>query len=182
MAMIRNLQTDENGWLANGEFNSTSLFKEEMAISIFIDDGATVEYAEKCISHYNRLNNNNDILLKLQEYLVKFFLYMYAEWKEMGIYDEIVDEIEPVMKGYKSGKNLIEYLSRPTLYIYSPKGDGIGYGIECDCPWEPEHQCLIIIRNDELLYVGQSDGRDAWSNKKDYYCIWDEDTIVDRYN
>ena len=35
---------------------STSLFKGEMAVSIFIDDGATVEYAEKCIAHYNSLN------------------------------------------------------------------------------------------------------------------------------
>ena len=95
----------------------------------------------------------------------------------MGIYDEIVNEIEPVMEGYKSGRNLIEYLSEPTLYVYPPKGDGIGYGIECDCPWEPEHQCLIIIRNDELLYVGQSDGLDAWGDEDDYYCIWhDEDT------
>ena len=132
MSVIKDLQTDENGWFADGKFNSTSLFKGEMAVSIFIDDGATVEYAEKCIAHYNSLNNNIDMLLKLQEYLVRFFLYMYSEWKEMGIYDEIVNEIEPVMEGYKSGRNLIEYLSEPTLYVYPPKGDGIGYGIECD--------------------------------------------------
>lgn len=92
MSIIKDLQTDENGWFANGKFNSTSLFKEEMAVSIFVDDGATVEYAEKCIAHYNSLNNNSDMLLKLQEYLVRFFLYMYAEWKEMGIYDEKVTE------------------------------------------------------------------------------------------
>ena len=107
MSVIKDLQTDENGWFADGKFNSTSLFKGEMAVSIFIDDGATVEYAEKCIAHYNSLNNNIDMLLKLQEYLVRFFLYMYSEWKEMGIYDEIVNEIEPVMEGYKSGRNLI---------------------------------------------------------------------------
>lgn len=84
MSVIKDLQTDENGWFADGKFNSTSLFKGEMAVSIFIDDGATVEYAEKCIAHYNSLNNNIDMLLKLQEYLVRFFLYMYSEWKEMG--------------------------------------------------------------------------------------------------
>ena len=177
MSMIRDLKMDENGWLSYGKFNSTSLFKGEMAVTIFVDDGATVEYAEKCIAHYNNLNNNSDMILKLQEYLAEFFLYMYDEWKEMGIYDEIVDEVELVMEGYKSGKNLIEYLSSPTLYVYSPRGDGIGYGIEYDCPWEPEHQCLIIIRNDEILYVGQSDGLDAWDDKDNYYCIWkDEDT------
>lgn len=72
-----------------------------------------------------------------------------------GIYDEVVDNIEPIIKSYKSykaGENLIKHLSRPTLYVYVPKG----YGIGCDCPWDPEHKCLIIIRNNELLY---SDGR-----------------------
>lgn len=87
--MIRDLKKDENGWIAEGKFNSTSLFKGEMAISIFIDDGATVEYAERCITHYNSLNNNSTMLYKLQE-----------------------------------------YLSRAILYVYPPKGDGIGYGIE----------------------------------------------------
>ena len=94
MSIIKDLKTDKNGWFADGKFNSISLFKGEMAVSIFVDDGATVEYAEKCITHYNNLNNNSNMLLKLQEYLIKFFLYMYAEWKEMGIYDEIVDDIE----------------------------------------------------------------------------------------
>lgn len=177
MSIIRDLHTDEDGWLTEGKFDSTSLFKGEMSILIFSDDGATVEYAEKCIAHYNSLNNNSDMLLKLQEYLARFFLYMYAEWKDMGIYDEIIDAIEPVMEGYQSGKSLIEYLSSPTLYVDSPKGDGIGYGIECDCPWEPEHQCLIIIRNDEILYVGQSGDVDAWGDENEYYCVWkDEDT------
>ncbi len=177
MAVIKNLKVDENGWFADGKFTSVSLFNGEMNVSIFIDDGATVEYAEKCIAHYNNLNNNSDILLKLQQYLSKFFLYMYNEWNCMGIYDEIIDEIETVMEGYKSGKNLIEYLFQPTLYVYAPQGDDIGYGIECDCPWEPEHQCLILIRNNELLYVGQSDGLDAWGNEEDYYCIWHDENI-----
>lgn len=82
MSIIKDLKTDKNGWFADGKFNSISLFKGEMAVSIFVDDGATVEYAEKCITHYNNLNNNSNMLLKLQEYLIKFFLYMYAEWKK----------------------------------------------------------------------------------------------------
>ena len=49
MSIIRDLQTDENGWFADGKFNSISLFKGEMNVSIFVHDGATVAYAEKCI-------------------------------------------------------------------------------------------------------------------------------------
>ena len=32
MSVIKDLQTDENGWFADGKFNSTSLFKGEMAV------------------------------------------------------------------------------------------------------------------------------------------------------
>ncbi len=176
MSTIRDLKTDEKGWFAEGKFDSHSLFECEMNVSIFVDDGATVEYAEKCIEHYNNLSQNKDMLLKLDEYLEKFCLYMYEEWKAMGIYDDIAEDTEPCIEAIEKGKSLLKYLSRPTLYVYPPQGEGIGYGIECDCPWEPEHQCLILIRDDELLYVGPSDGLDSWGEEEDYYCIWhDED-------
>ena len=149
MSMIKNLKTDENGWFANGTFDSDSLFQGECSVSIFLDDGATVEDAEKCISHYNNLKNNNAFCEKLQKKLASFFLYMYDEWKSMGTYAEIVDTIEPVMQGYQAGKSLLAFLSNPTLCIYPQQGQDTGYGIECDCPWEPEHACLSLIHISE---------------------------------
>ena len=38
MSMIKNLETDENGWFANGTFDSDSLFQGECSVSIFLDD------------------------------------------------------------------------------------------------------------------------------------------------
>lgn len=174
MSMIKNLKTDENGWFANGTFDSDSLFQGECSVSIFLDDGATVEDAEKYISHYNNLKNNNAFCEKLQKKLASFFLYMYDEWKAMGTYAEIVDTIEPVMQDYQAGKSLLAFLSNPTLCIYPQQGQDTGYGIECDCPWEPEHACLILIRNSELLYVGPSEDLDAWGDEEDYFCIWED--------
>lgn len=180
MALIRNLHTDENGWFAEGTFTSNSIFSGEMNILIFVDDGATVEYAEECIRHYNQLIDKAELCTELQKKLSNFFTYMYDEWESMGmkIYDEIVEQLKPIMAGYNSGKALIDYLESPTLCIYAPQGSGVGYGIECDCPWEPEHKCLIIIRNNELLYVGASGGLDAWCDKDEYYCIWDDNNEV----
>lgn len=172
MKYIRDLHTDKNGCFSEGKFDSASLFIGKMDVVLFTEDGATAEYAEKCIEHYNSLSSNSALQQKLQEYLAAFFLYMYDEWKAIEIYGRIVDALEHVMEGYKSGKKLIEYLSKPTLYVYAPNGDGVGYGIECNCLWEPEHQCLIIIRNSDLLYVGPSCGLDAWGDSEDYYCIW----------
>ena len=97
MAIIQDLKTDEDGWFANGKFTSTSLFQGDMNVSIFIDDGATVEDAEKCISHYNAIKSKKALCNKLQEMLERFFLYMYEEWKAMGIYDDIIRDCESVI-------------------------------------------------------------------------------------
>ncbi|MGO5087148.1 DUF6985 domain-containing protein [Oscillospiraceae bacterium LCP25S3_E10] len=177
MAIIQDLKTDEDGWFANGKFTSTSLFQGDMNVSIFIDDGATVEDAEKCISHYNAIKSKKALCNKLQEMLERFFLYMYEEWKAMGIYDDIIRDCESVMEDYKAGKNLIDRLTNPELCVYPQRGDEIGYGIQCECPWKPEHQCLIIIRNDEVLYAGPSDGLAAWGDDEDYYCIWNDEDV-----
>ena len=139
--MIKNLKADENNWFLEGTFDSDSLFQGEMSVSIFTDDGATVEDAEACIAQYQQLKKNAAFCVNLQEMLAAYFLYMYDAWKEMGIYDEIVVEIEPVKQGYEAGENLLSYLSNPTLLVYPQEMDEIGYGIECDCPWEPEHSC-----------------------------------------
>ena len=49
------------------------------------------------------------------------------------------------MEGYKAGNQLVTYLYKPTLYVFSQLEGEIGYGIKCECPWEPEHQCSIEI-------------------------------------
>ena len=176
MSIIRNLQIDEEGWFSNGLFKSTSLFKEEMAVSIFVDDGATEDDAIKCIEHYNGLLEKPEMCRQIQEKLEKFFLYMYDEWHDFSaIYGDIVKSLEPVMDGYKEGKQLITYLYKPTLYVFPQLENEIGYGLECECPWEPEHQCLILIRNDKVVYVGPSDGKDAWGDDDDYYCVWNDE-------
>ena len=171
--MIKNLKADENNWFLEGTFDSDSLFQGEMSVSIFTDDGATVEDAEACIAQYQLLKKKDAFCANLQEMLAAYFLYMYDAWKEMEIYDEIVVEIEPVKQGYEAGENLLSYLSNPTLRVYPQEMDESGYGIECDCPWEPEHLCLILVRNEKLLYVGESDGLDQWGEVEDYQCIWE---------
>ena len=95
----------------------------------------------------------------------------------MGIYDDIAKGMESALKGYMEGRNLWEFLSNPTLFVVLPE-DGetteIGYVIEADCPWEPEHQCSIIIRGNHLKYVGPSEGNTPWDDDE-YYCIWNDE-------
>lgn len=55
MAVIKDLKLDDNGLFTDGKFDSVSLFKEEMNLSIFVDDRAIEEDAIRCIEHYNSL-------------------------------------------------------------------------------------------------------------------------------
>lgn len=176
MSIIRDLKLDENGLFAEGKFDSKSLFQGEIKLSIFVDDGATEEDAIRCIEHFNCLSDKPDVCKQIQEGLEKFFLYMYDEWNDFGdVYGDIAQSLEPVMDGYKGGTQLIAYLSKPTLYVFPQLKNEIGYGLECECPWEPEHQCSIMIRNDKVVYVGPSEGEDPWGDEDDYYCIWNDE-------
>ena len=153
--------------------------KAELDAAIAARDLAK-EYAEKCIAHYNAINNNKELLEKIQEGLAKFMLYMYEEWKAMGIYDDITKDIEPVINGYKEGNSLLKYLTKPGLYIELPENiDEIGYVIQTECPWEPEHMCAIVIRENELKYVGPSEGNTPWDDDDEYYCIWNDDDVTE---
>ena len=62
---IRNLKEDNHGlgWL-EGKFESKSLFQGKMDITIMDNTDVAREYAEKCIVHYNALNNNDGLLEK----------------------------------------------------------------------------------------------------------------------
>lgn len=179
MSVIRDLKPDDNdmGWL-EGKFDSKSLFQEEMSITIFSDSEESKKYAEKCVEHYNKLNENQGILDDIQEKLAKFMLFMYDEWKEMDIYDDIVADTEKAVEVYNAKESLITCLSRPRLYVELPEDETdveeIGYCIETECPWEPEHQCSIIIRGDEVKYVGPSEGNTPWDDDDEYYCIWND--------
>ena len=101
--ILNNLKEDVNGlgWL-EGKFESKSLFQGKIDITIMDNTDVAKEYAEKCIAHYNAINNNKELLEKIQEGLAKFMIYMYEEWKAMGIYDDITRDIEPVINGYKT--------------------------------------------------------------------------------
>ncbi|MBQ0065445.1 MAG: hypothetical protein KBT48_06740 [Firmicutes bacterium] len=176
MVNIRDIKSDENNWFTYGIFDSTSLFHEEMKVMIFTDDGASLEDAYRCIEHYNSLTDQSDLYTQIENMLKPFFLYMYEEWGAMeDVYEEIADSLEPVIEGFKKGEALCSYLYSPTLLVFPQLEGELGYGVEAECPWEPEHMCCILIRNEKVVYVGPSEGNDPWQDEEDYYCIWNEE-------
>ena len=62
MGLIRNLKEEYDGLFACGVFDSKSLFQGEMPVELYLDEGATEEDGEKCIEHYNRLLEKQEML------------------------------------------------------------------------------------------------------------------------
>lgn len=92
-----------------------------------------------------------------------------------AFFDDYVKYGECPAYGYNSGKQLVSYLSDPKMYVWPQPENETGYGIVCECPWEPEHQCMILIRNDKIVYVGTSEGNTPWDDEDEYYCIWNDE-------
>lgn len=178
MSIIKELisTNDGLGWL-NGKFASRSLFLGDMDITIYSDTENAVRYAEKCIAHYNSLTDNASLMADIRDKLRKFMYYMRDEWEAMGIYEDIAEDTDKAVNDIENGGDILDHLKRPCLNIDPPKDgtDEIGYEIVSDCPWEPEHQCSIIIRGDKLKYAGPCEGNTPWDDDDDYYCIWLDD-------
>lgn len=172
MVMIKDLKND--GWGTLGKFDAKAFLPGEMNLMIFDEDGASIEDAEKCIMHFNSLTDKPEVTDAIEKGLEKFFLYMYDEWAAMGIYNDIVESLKPVMQSYRKGSKPSTFLSNPWMIVFPQKNGDVGYGIQTDCPWEPEHQCLILIRNDTCVYVGPFEMLDPWSDEKYLHCVWDD--------
>ena len=87
---------------------------------------------------------------------------------------KIVESLKTVMQEYRKGAGLTSFLSNPSLIVYPQKSGEVGYGIQCDCPWEPEHLCLILIREDKCVYVGAFEMIDPWSDEEELRCVWED--------
>ncbi len=178
MSTIRDLTPDESGlgWLY-GKFDSESLFKGEMKITIYGNDDKALAYAEKCVADYNSLADNAALLDDIRGKLTRFMLYMRDEWEQMDIYEDIAEDSARAARECAAGKDVISLLTSPCLTAELPEDDcdEIGYEIDADCPWEPEHQCSMIIRSGEVKYVGPCEGNTPWDDDDEYYCIWLDD-------
>lgn len=157
--MITNIKK-EDSLFDLGKLYST-LFN--MEIDVWIENSIRIDYAEMCAEHFSKLSN--EMIDKICERVSAYHQYMLEEWDE-----EFVNEINEKVPCNVRGRDILNYIEKPSLFIFPPKGDGVGYIIEGLCEWEPEHGIDIIIRNDRVLYVGSPEGADAWADDSEYEC------------
>ena len=140
------------------------LFDEEIEVSI--DEGVDIAYAEKCAEALNNLPE--ETVKAIWEAAKKYCLYFmeicgeeWDDWNEMSFK---VTKETPAEK-------LKSEIFPTSLIVDEPEDERVGFHLECNCSWEPEHGLEITILDGKLVYLGAFEGREAWDNF-DHYDGW----------
>lgn len=167
MSLIQNLQHDDsdNAYYGNVHLN---LFNQDC--QILIEDGASVEYAERCVDHFNHIDQST--IDKLLERLYKYYQFMLKECGQECIEDSLKEFAHCKTVPNVTQHNILQYVKMKMMVIEKPKQDIAAYSISGDCAWEPEHGVEIIINGDNVLYVGEFSGNGPWRSSKSYICVF----------
>lgn len=150
--MITDIHKDENGIEGKTRWE---LFDKE--ISVGIDDNVDIAYAEKCAEELNSLPKEtvNAIWEAAKKYCLYFIDLCGDEWDEWNEMSFKVTKKTPAEK-------IKSEIFPSCLIINEPEDDRVGFHIECNCSWEPEHGLEITILDGKLVYLGAFEGQGAW--------------------
>lgn len=167
MSSIHNLQYSEKyGWHTGKAY--LNLFNSDVEIMIMKD--TPLDYAEKCIDHFNNLTQ--EAIDYILERLVQYCKFMTSEWQEMDFYNYIVESIHQKMPDGANKQTILTHVTPNTFVIGPPEQPIPAYSIDCNCVWEPEHGVEIIMRDNDVLYVGQAILIGPWRDDREYQCVF----------
>lgn len=149
------------------------LFGGQIEVEIDRDADLDPDYAEKCAEHL--VNLSDKMIDELCEKAIRYCNFMREQWGDFSdIYPDIAEDIDTNIPEDVSGRDILKYIFKPVLFISAPKGEGIGYTIEAQCVWEPEHGVDMIFRDNKVLYVADPEGLGAWEDDEEYRTVFDE--------
>ena len=157
MKQIKNLKEQDQFFLSGTVF--APMFGKE--IDVLIEKEVDTDYAECCAEAFAGLSDAEIDLICRR--ICDYHRFMLDEWNE-----EFVLEINEKVPAGVSGRDILNYIENPTLTVMEPQGDGVGYSVAGCCEWEPEHGIEFIIKDNELLYVGQQECLGAWADPDEY--------------
>lgn len=156
--MIKRLQRfSEEDEVLEGTFKS-KIFKNNVndELTIYLENGEIISYAEKCIEHFNSLSS--DMLNLVCKNIIKCYQ------KFGGINEDFkLPSIDTPM-------DILKYCWFTIMFITAPQTDEIAYHIVGEGDWE---ECIcFIIKGDRVLYVGR-DEISPWEDEEYYKSLED---------
>ncbi len=147
----------EGRFWKEGKFIST-LFRRDMKVLIY--NGADVEYAELCVNDFNDLSDR--LVEKMCRAAVLYCFTSLNSWAEIDKRDEIEAKLNVPLSPDMPPENILKCL-RPVILSVREAQDGqIGYSVEFDCDFEPEHGMEAVILDGKLIYTGPFADHSAW--------------------
>ena len=135
--MIKNLKKiapDEE--ILEGDFISTFFQNEDCnELSVYIKNGDIIDYAEKCVEHFNSLSD--DVIDEICHGLVE----------SCNLSDEEFDLLE-----LEDVREILEYCWFYELIVDVPENDGISYVVGGEGGWG--EAVGFVIKDGKLVYVG----------------------------
>lgn len=113
-------------------------------IGVDLDEGATVDYAELCAMHLSKLSDS--MIDRICESVIRYCHFVEeASGEVLTEYVNPRDVFDQVVPGYM-------------LVCEAPDDGQPIVHIEAECEWKSEHGLELLIRGDELCYVGEFQG------------------------
>lgn len=64
-------------------------------------------------------------------------------------------------------EEILEYVYPSALIVRKPQDDRIGFHLEMECDWEPEHGLEWSVLDGKAMYVGAFSSVSPWSEFRD---------------
>ncbi|MBE6863222.1 MAG: hypothetical protein J6I47_10590 [Ruminococcus sp.] len=134
------------------------LFRRDMKVLIY--NGADKEYAEKCMSDFNRIKK--DVLNKLCRAAILYCYDSLNSWAEIDKRDDIEKAMKVQLTPDLPPEKILKCLVPKIMSVRHSEDDRIGYQIEFDCDWEPDKGMEIVMLGGELIYLGTFMDNSPW--------------------
>lgn len=153
--MIENKVYHEDGTL-EAEFDCKYT---DDAMEVIVNSDVDEKYAERCIEHFNNLSD--DLLDCISEALCRYCEAIRYDAEDVFGDLGLPEKIE--------GREILNYCYPTSMSVEVPTSYNIvGYSIEGNCNWEPEHGFQLIIRDDKLISASPFEGALVWGDDDCY--------------
>ncbi|RXZ79559.1 hypothetical protein EBB07_22725 [Paenibacillaceae bacterium] len=119
-------------------------------IEVFIGEGVTEEYANRCAAYLNALSE--EVISELCLASIRYC-------------NDFLDGIGEEEQTFEKPADVLRLVYPNSLNIPEPQnGNEPVIDMELNCDWEIEHGMQWIIRKDKVLYVGAYNGENPWGD------------------
>lgn len=150
--MITNIHDGEFGLEGN---LCWELFDREL--EVMIDKGVDIVYAEKCAEALNSLSE--ETVRSIWEASKRYFLF-FCEY----VGEDFNEDMDVKIYENTPAEEIRADVFPHVFIVNAPKDERVGFHIECDCCWEPEHGMEITILDGKLVYLGPFEDCRAWDD------------------